>query len=145
MQPEFPGIPAEVPEDALVIRFRPAMPADVLRSAEKEHKRIGRHRLSVFADAARAGETEERLLLRLLKASLPLINPAKNPKVFICTRARALLELGFTFWKDGEDDAEPDEHYSVDLGTGATVEDVERFLGAFNRVEKRSEDGTHYE
>jgi hypothetical protein len=137
MQPEFPGIPAEVPGDALVIRFRPTAPPDVLRWAEKEHRRIGRHRLSVFAEVARTGETQEQLLRRLIKASVPRINPDKNPKVFICTRASALLGLGFTFWKDGDDDEEADEHYSVDLGDDATIEDVERFLGVFDRVEKR--------
>lgn len=59
MQPEFPGEPAEVPEDALVIRFRPTAPDRALASAEKEYRRIGRHRLSVFADVARAEESED--------------------------------------------------------------------------------------
>jgi hypothetical protein len=137
MQPEFPGEPVEVPEDALVIRFRPAAPEDVLRWAEKEHRRIGRHRLSVFADVARGTETEDELRRRLLRASELSINPAKNSKYFVCARAADLRDRGFTFWKDGDDDEEPDEHYSVDLGTDATLEDVVRFLGAFGPGEKR--------
>jgi hypothetical protein len=44
---------------------------------------------------------------------------------------------GFTFWKDGDDDQEADEHYSVDLGADATHEDVVRFLKAFPLAEKR--------
>ena len=144
MQPELPGeaaeIPgkaAEVPEDALVIRFRPTAPEDVLRWADKEYRRIGRYRLSVFADVKRGSETDDDLRRRLLRVSELRIDPAKNPKYFVCTRSEELLKRGFTFWKDGDDDEETDEHYSVDMGTGATLEDVVRFLEAFGLAEKR--------
>src|SRR5882724_5575224 len=119
MQPELPGTAVEIPEDALVIRFRPTAPADVWRRAELEHRRIGRYRLSVFADIKRGQETDEDQRLRLLKVSEVGIDPAKNPKYFVCTRARDLLVRGFTFWRDGDDDEEADEHCSVDLGTDA--------------------------
>jgi hypothetical protein len=52
-------------------------------------------------------------------------------KHYWVTNGGALLDLGFTFWKDEEPD-EPPEHYSVDLGPEATLEDqVNRFLSAF--------------
>ena len=137
MHPEFPGEPAEVSADALVIRFRPTAADSVWRSAEKEFKRIGRYRLSVFADVPVEGETDFELRVRLLRASELRIDPAGNPKYFVCARAGDLLDRGFTFWRDGDDDEEADEHYSVDLGTAPTVEDVERFLEAFGPGEKR--------
>jgi hypothetical protein len=137
MQPELPGEAAEVPDDALVIRFRPTAPDDVWHSAEKEYRRIGRFRLSVFADVTRRGETDDDLRRRLLRVSELRINPAKNPKYFVCTQAGDLMARGFTFWKDGDDDEEVAEHYSVDLGTGATLEDMVRFLEAFGCAEKR--------
>lgn len=65
------------------------------------------------------------------------LNPEKNKKFTVCTSAAELLDLGFTFWKDGDDDKEPDEHYSVDLGASATQEDAVRFLGVFGPTEKR--------
>jgi hypothetical protein len=137
MQPEPAGQPAEVPEDALVIRFRPTTLTDVWSSAEKEFRRIGRYRLSVFADVARNGETGEELRGRLVRASALRINLAKNPKIFVCARAGNLTDRGFTFWKDGDDDEEADEHYSVDLGSRPTIADADRFLDAFGPGEKR--------
>jgi hypothetical protein len=136
MYPEAPSGPADMRRDAVVIRFWPIEPNRVWRKACEEHKRIGHHRLSVFADARRAHETQQDVIYRLLKASEVGINPATNKKFTLCTSAAELLDLGFTFWKDGDDDNEPDEHHSVDLGADATPEDVTRFLGVF-RAEMR--------
>jgi hypothetical protein len=137
MEEELPGNRVDIPEEALVIRFRPTAPEDVWRWAGKEYRRIGRYRLSVYADVRRARETESELRQRLLRVSELRIDPVKNPKYFVCTQARELLVRGFTFWKDGDDDEEADEHYSVDLGTDATCEDVVRFFEAFPVTEKR--------
>ncbi len=134
---EAPSRPADVPRDAVVIRFRPTQPDSVWNQACKEHKRIGHHRLSVFADTPREGEAQQDVIDRLLRASEVGLNPEKNKKFTVCTSAAELLDLGFTFWKDGDDDKEPDEHYSVDLGASATQEDAVRFLGVFGPTEKR--------
>lgn len=133
----LPGEPADVPRNAVVIRFRPWQSGDVWNWACKEHRRIGRHRLSVFADTPRANETERDVIDRLLKASEIGIDPKKNKKFAICSSAAELLDLGFTFWKDGDDDKEPDEHYSVDLGADAAEEDVVKLLGVFRPAERR--------
>lgn len=126
-----------MPRDALVIRFRPTNPDAVFAWAEKEHRRTDRYRLSVFADAKREGESAEDLRVRLLEASeLAGVDRSRNSKYYVCARAGELLDRGFTFWKDGDDD-EVSEHYSVDLGPGPTVEDVVRFLEPFGSVEVR--------
>lgn len=137
MSAEAPGQPAEVPRDAVVIRFRPTDPDAVWNWACKEHRRIGRHRLSVFAEVRLKGETQQDVIDRLLRASeLAGIDPERNKKRSVCTSAAELLDLGFAFYKDG-DDEERDEHYSVDLGNDATPEDVARFLGVFGPAEER--------
>lgn len=126
-----------VPPDALVIRFRPTDPESVLRRAEVSARLDGRYLLSVFADAPTAGESEIDLRARLLKASEMSGLPAdKNKKYYVCTRAKELLDRGFAFCKDGDDD-ELDEHYSVDLGSSPTLGDVCRFLEAFGPAEMR--------
>jgi hypothetical protein len=136
MSPDAAGERADVGRDAVVIRFWPVDPDKVWKKATMENQRIGHHRLSVFADTRRAHETDQDVIYRLLKSSEVGINPASNKKFTVCTSAAELLDLGFTFWKDGDDDNEPDEHYSVDLGAVATREDAVRFLGAF-RTEMR--------
>jgi hypothetical protein len=136
MSAEVPGELADLPGDAVVIRFRPWNPEDVWNWACKEHRRIGRYRLSVFADVRRGDETEEQVIDRLLKVSELGIDPAKNKKYSLCTSAAELADLGYTFWKDGAD-GDPDEHYSVDLGAEATLKDAERFLGPFHPPEER--------
>lgn len=131
MPPEVTGSAADVPPEALVIRFRPTDPQKVLESAAKEHRLTGHYRLSVFADSPRPGETEAQLRLRLVQAAgLSGIDLNNQRKYFVCTQAKELLDSPFTFWKDGDDD-EKDEHYSVDLGDEPTVDDVKRFLAAF--------------
>jgi hypothetical protein len=137
MNPEAPGELVEMAGDAVVIRFRPTQPESVWNQACKEHRRIGRYRLSVFADVRRPDETEDGVIGRLLKASEVGINPEKNKKFTVCTSSAELLDLGFTFWKDGDDDNERDEHYSVDLGVEAKQEDVDRFLAVFGPAEER--------
>jgi hypothetical protein len=136
---EISGEPAHVEPEALVIRFRPTDPDRLLNIAAKEHRRTGRHGLSVFAASRRAQESDDALRRRLLEVSeLAGMDPASHPKFYVCTQAGELLERGFVFYKDGDDD-ERDEHYSVDLGTDPAREDVERFLEAFGPAEKRSE------
>lgn len=129
---------ADVPEDAVVIRFRPTDPQSVLNSAEKEARRTGgRWAASVFADRPEPGESQEQVIARLLSASeLSGIDPGKNARYFVCTQAKELLDRGFTFWKD-EDDDELREHYSVVLGESPTLEDAVNFLGAFGEGRKR--------
>ena len=122
---------ADVPPDAMVLRFRPTDPESVLNWARKEYRRSGRHRLSVFTDVAHDGEDEQSVVERLLAAAeLQGIDPKGNPNFSLCRSARLLEERGFSFHKDGDPD-EPAEHYSVDIGDQPTVVDVERFLGAF--------------
>jgi hypothetical protein len=131
MSEEATGELAQVARDAVVIRFRPTDPSAVWQWAAKEYRRTGGYRLSVFADVRRGQESEQDVIDRLLQVSeLAGIDPEKNKKYCLCTAASGLLDLGFTFWKD-EDDDELDEHYSVDLGTDAVPEDVEKFLGVF--------------
>lgn len=126
-----------LPDDAIVIRFRPTEPDAVLNWAGKEHRRTGHYRLSVFADAPREGEDEDAVIARLLVASeLAGIDPQRNRKLFVCTRASKLADLGFTFHKDEEDD-EVSEHYSVDLGLSPNLDDAVRFLSPFEPVERR--------
>lgn len=128
---------AELPRDALVIRFRPVGSEEVLRSAGKWYRYTGHYRLSVFAATPLEGESEADLRARLLKASeLGGIDPAGNKKYYVCARAAELYDRGFLFCKDGDDD-EVDEHYSVDLGPAPTIDDVARFLAAFGPAEKR--------
>lgn len=131
-------MPADVPIDpsALVVRFRPISPPDVLRWAGKEHSLSGRFGLSVFADVKRGDETDDDLKRRLVNvAGMGGINLESNRKFYVCTAAAELLQRGFVFYKNEYED-EPQEHYSVDLGPGPTVEDVERFLESFPVTER---------
>lgn len=129
-------MPADVPRDAVVIRFRPTAPEDVLRSAGKWFRFTGIYGLSVFADGAHEGESDEDVIERLLKASeMSNIDPMKNKKYYVCTKAGNIMDAGFSFDKDGDDDERP-EHYTVDMGEQPTLEVVERFLEAFD-IERR--------
>lgn len=127
---------AEVPEGALVIRFSPWTAEKVLDRAGKAHRRRGHWTSSVFADVKTGpNESDEDLYRRLLQAA-DFAGLVGNDKFAVCTRAGDLLELGFVFTKDG-DDQEPEEHYSVLLGHTPTLEDVTRFLSTFTTREKR--------
>jgi hypothetical protein len=131
-----------VPADAFVIRFRPFEPGRVLASAEKEYRRAGHYRLSVFADTAEPDERAEAVVKRLLQvAELDGIPTATNPKYTLCTAAGKLLDRGFVFHKYDEDDPDPvdelDEHYSIDLGEEPTLGDVARFLEPFGPATRR--------
>lgn len=120
----------ELPRDAVVIRFRPVEPSRVMEWAAKEHRRTGRYRLWVFASVRGPGQSDEAAEARLLHAAgLAGIDLARQSKYFVCT-AGALLDAGFTFWKD-EEPGEMAEHYSVDLGEQLTLAVVNRFLGQF--------------
>jgi hypothetical protein len=128
----------QIPEEALVIRFRPTDPDRVLASAAKEYRRTGHYRLSVFAGAPAPGEDEAMLQDRLLRAAeLDGIDLAKQPKYFVCTQAGMLLKGGFTFWKYDDDPSEPPDHYSVDLGEEPALRDVTRFLEPFRSAPMR--------
>jgi hypothetical protein len=131
MPSDFPGYQVEVPRTALVVRFRPTDPVQVLKSAQKAHRATGRYLLSVFADVAHEGESDDEVRQRLVDAAgLSGIKMENQKKCYICGQAKELSERGFTFWKDGDDD-EQEEHYSLDLGDQATVDDVKVFLAAF--------------
>lgn len=56
----------------------------------------------------------------------------RNPHYWWCTTAQELLDLGFSFVKDGYRD-EPEAHYSVVLGAPPTLEDADRFVAAFTK------------
>ena len=93
----------------------------------------------MFATARRPGETDEAVRRRLLAvAELSGMSPENHPKYYVCAEAGELIRRGFVFYKDGDDD-ERDEHYSVDLGADARLEDAERFLGAFGPAEERGQ------
>jgi hypothetical protein len=124
-------------DDAMLIRFRPTDPDAVLAVAQKEYRRTGRFGLSVFAGVKAEGESDDQLRERILRATEIQIDVDGNPKYWLCERARELSALGFTFYKDG-DAAEIEEHYSVDLGSEITKDDVIRFLEAFEKQERRS-------
>jgi hypothetical protein len=123
-------VQVDVPRDAVVIRFRPVDASRVMEWAGKEYRRTRHYRLSVFAAAPGPGESSEAAEARLLDAAgLAGIDLARQPKYFVTT-AGALLDAGFTFWKD-EEPGELVEHYSVDLGERLTLAVVNRFLGQF--------------
>lgn len=127
----------QIDPDALVIRFAPVTAENVLRRAGLAHRRRAVYASSVFAGVKDSHEDDDALRARLLEASqLHGIEPVRNSKYWVCARARDLLDLGFVFMKDGDDDEAP-EHFSVCLGDSPTVEDVERFLGAFTTRERR--------
>ena len=122
-----------------MIRFRPSEPAAILRSAQKEYRRSGKYRISVFADSKVEGETEdEQLIDRLLRAAqLSNIKPEGNKKFWLCARAAALMDDGFEFVKDNYP-GEETEHYSIDLGNEPSLQDTEQLAGHFS--ESRSWD-----
>ncbi len=97
------------------------------------------YRLSVWADAARVGETKDELKLRLVRAAgLGGISLADvRNSAFYTTKAQELLTRGFAFKKDGYP-GEPWEHYSIDLGPEEpSRERVEEFVGCFEGPERR--------
>lgn len=130
-------IQAEVPPEAVLIRFPPIDSTRLLRKAELSARRTGVYALSVFADRRRGGELESDTIARLLTASeLSGIQPERNNKYYVCERAEEIYRQGFTFVKDGYE-GELAEHYSVDLGPTPTITDVERFVQAFDQVRRR--------
>ncbi|MEX1276573.1 MAG: hypothetical protein WEA75_06715 [Acidimicrobiia bacterium] len=127
----------EMSPAAIVIRFRPTNPESVLAWAQKEHRRTGYFRLSVFADVAGPGEDDDAVIQRLLDASeLAGVDPGGNKKFYVCTNASELLGLGFTFHKD-EEEGESSEHWSVDIGADPSGDDALRFLSPFGPPEGR--------
>ena len=129
-------LPADLPGDAIVVRFPPATAEGALRRAERDSRLSGAYRLSVFVGVAQGGEGNDEVIERLLRASELSIDPVSNRKFFVCSRADRLAREGFTLVKDGYE-GELAEHFSVDLGPGPTLEDVQRFLGAFDQERRR--------
>lgn len=128
---------ADLPPDAVVIRFKPIAPERVLAQAELEHTRIGRYWVSVFASARRRGESDEDVQLRLLRAAeLDGISRDNWRRYFVCARAEQLVDRGFTFCKY-DDEPELAEHYSVELGERPTLGDANRFLEPFAPASRR--------
>ncbi|MHC1561996.1 hypothetical protein ACR9E3_23795 [Actinomycetospora sp. C-140] len=123
----------EVPDDAVVVRFKPNTIDGLRKRADQEHRRVGARRLSVFADRARPGETEDDVVERLMAASELQGIGAHNKKFFVCTRAEELKRRGFSFWTDSQGDVP--EHFSVDVGEG-TDERIGEFISSFE-VEPR--------
>ncbi len=123
--------------EAIVIRFRPTDPQAVLSAAVKSRRYYDSYRLSVFADTRRPDEDDAAVKLRLVQAAeLSKINLQNQKKLYICSRAARLTDLGFKFCKDG-DDGELEEHYSVDLGSSEPNLDlIVKFLGPFDQEEE---------
>ena len=142
-RPRVPG-EVDVPPDALVVRFRPfSNPEDVLRAADKEHRRRSSvehpdqtfYRISTFVGVKTEGEDDEDLLRRLIKvAGLTSLDLGKHKNCWLA-RSGDLQELNVPFCKDGDDD-EPEDHYSLDLGSAPTVESVERLMAVFRGPER---------
>jgi hypothetical protein len=132
--------------EALVLRFPPGGPEhvrkilDEAKYTNRVHQRGGDtrpwYRLSVWVDVQRAGESKAETLTRLVHAAkLGRIRVEDERNcVFWWTTVGTLNEAGFQLLKDGED-AEPMEHYSVDLGNELTRERVSEFVAAFGRPE----------
>ncbi|MGO9286205.1 MAG: hypothetical protein ACLP75_25435 [Mycobacterium sp.] len=114
----------------------------VLARAAQDARRSdgkGHHTASVWADRARPGETREELIDRLLAISeLHGVVATNNPDYWRCSTARELTDNRFTFEKDGWP-GEPDEHYSVVLGSPPQLEDAQRFVSAFTKERRRHE------
>lgn len=135
--------------DALVLRFPPGGPDQVTKMrqeakyAHRHHQKIRAepwYRLSVWVDSPRPGETQLRLMQRLVRAAglgRIRIDDERN-SVFWWAVAADIYEAGFEFKKDG-DPGEAPEHYSVDLGHEPTRETVERFANAFRGPEHTGE------
>jgi hypothetical protein len=126
-------VPNTPPDDAVVLRFRPMSAQGVLDRAIAEADRSEGnhlHAVSVWADHLSPGETREQLIDRLIAASK--MRAANNPYYWECSTAEELVRKGFTFDKDGDED-EPDVHYVVVLGDTPTIEDANRFVGAFTK------------
>jgi hypothetical protein len=88
-----------VPDDAIVVRFLPFQRESVLKSAEREHRRIGHYRLSSFADAPSPCKSAQETVDRLLRAAeLDGLSREGNEK-FLVTSAKELLDRGFGFHK----------------------------------------------
>jgi hypothetical protein len=128
-------MPGQPDRDALVIRFKPIRADAMLASAQKEFRRSGSYRLSVFADSRHEGDpSDEAVIARMLEAAkLSHIDPNRNPKFFLCADARALMDDGFEFVKDNYAGEEP-EHYSIDLGNDPSLQDTERLAGHFSEA-----------
>ncbi len=121
--------------EAVVIRFAPTSLESVMKKAKQEFRRSGHHRLSVFADTPRPGETPLDTERRLVQAAgLANINLDSNRRYWV-GRGRDLTE-SFEAHKDGYE-GEPREHYSLDLGDDAGLADAcQDFLGKFRGPEK---------
>lgn len=122
----------DLSDDALVIRFSPASAPKLLEKAELQYRFKGLYVVSVFASDAHWPEmTQEDHFEALLVASeMQGIDPAKNKKFWYCSHAGRLRESGFSFLKL-DFDGELAEHYSIQLGDPASMEDAERFVAAF--------------
>ncbi len=126
----------DVDPDAVVIRFRPTELEKVMNWAEKEHRRTGFYRLSVFASSPLPSESQAATEARLVGvAGLNGIDLKKNKSHWVALRGEL---AAFDFYKDDDDDLEEcPEHYSVDLGSAEGLADACRdFLSRFSRPEK---------
>ena len=87
----------------------------------------------MFLDVPEVGEDDDRLHARLIiAAGVEGMNLDSLNWIFI-SKVESLLNLGFSFEKDGHD-GERREHYSVNINkNGADLQpmDVCQFIGAF--------------
>ncbi len=141
---------------ALALRFPPGGPEDVKRIrkeakwAHRKHQREGEqeepwYRLSVWVDVQREGESRQDTMLRLVHAAgLNGINLTDiRNQLFWWSTAGDLYDRGFLLKKDGYAD-EPQEHWSVDLGSEPpSVVLVESFVGAFIGPERTGVSDEH--
>jgi len=125
----------DLPPEALIVRFRPSKPEDVFNAAEKAFRYYSAYRLSCFADVKQPDEDDDAVIRRLIGvAQLGGLDIRKHKNCWYA-RSGDLQDVGVTFWKDEDDDEEP-EHYSFDLGTTLTPERVEQVLNLFAGPER---------
>lgn len=122
--------------DAIVLRFSPVSAAAMLRKAEQAYRDCGAYRLSVFASEQWDEETEDDVVQRILAASeLQNISPESNQKFWFLSEAGKIYDLGHKLVKYGFE-GEIAEHYSVDLGKSATLDDTERIAALFSPMRR---------
>lgn len=125
--------------EAAVLRFSPIAPERMLKKAEQAFRDCGAYRLSVFAADAQLGESEVELIDRILRATeLGGIDPITNTRYWYLSKAEKIYELGYNLVKYGFD-GEIEEHYSIDLGNSATIEDTTRIQALFSPRKRRDE------
>ena len=122
---------ADVPDDAIVIRFSPIQAESVFKKLGRAKVVEGHYGLSCFVGVPEKDEERTVTIARLVQAAgFSGIDLGKLRKIYVCSTAKQVVDLGYVFMKD-DYPAEVDEHYCVDLGEAPTLDDVTKFLSVF--------------